>query len=325
MRSQDDRNRRAVAHGVGNAVRIAVALTGALCIGIVPALRADDSVAAQAAAATADYTTDGRLPLARADGALRRAVDLDTAGGRPRRSTADRRLGRGNRDQRPGATPHRGEALLDPVGHSRRGTGRAERHCQPISRALTSWLMPACPSSSSRSPTPTRIADNWRYPTRPTRDWKKGGGYSVGDAEHLLPDLDTGRQTSRCQGAGARRPAALTQYVLRLAEQYPPRLVLDLHEDELSHGGRLHLFAGTPGRWQSGGRRDLLLVAGDGHAIAPVRQDPVRRDDRAGCDQPRRPGRTPSATARSTSCSQRPTCWSTAGTPGSSAQHCDRR
>ena len=56
-------------------MRIAITLAAALCIGTVPVLRAADSVAAPAAAATADYTADGRLPLGDDHGPLRRIVD----------------------------------------------------------------------------------------------------------------------------------------------------------------------------------------------------------------------------------------------------------
>jgi hypothetical protein len=76
---------------------------------------------------------------------------------------------------------------------------------------------------------------NWRYPNTADRDWRKGG-YSVGDAEYLLPDLETGRYPRAAAVAGP-ETQALTQYVLRLAERYPPRLVLDLHEDELATEG----------------------------------------------------------------------------------------
>ncbi len=86
---------------------------------------------------------------------------------------------------------------------------------------------------------PVGYLNDWRYPNTAERDWRKGG-YSVGDAEHLLPDLD--------EGAGPRAPAppgpdarALTEYVLRTARDYPPLLVIDLHEDELStEGGYLY-------------------------------------------------------------------------------------
>ena len=83
---------------------------------------------------------------------------------------------------------------------------------------------------------PRAYRHNWRYPNTPERDWRKGGGYSVGDAEYLLPDLATG-DTARAPQAAGPETLALTTYVLRLAALYPPKLVLDLHEDELSTEG----------------------------------------------------------------------------------------
>jgi hypothetical protein len=83
---------------------------------------------------------------------------------------------------------------------------------------------------------PRAYRHNWRYPNTAERDWKKGGGYSVGDSGYLLPDLATGRQPRDAQAPGP-ETLALTQFVLRLAERYPPQLVLDLHEDELSTEG----------------------------------------------------------------------------------------
>ena len=82
---------------------------------------------------------------------------------------------------------------------------------------------------------PKAYRHNWRYPNTAERDWRKGG-YSVGDAEYLLPELESGRTPRATQVAGP-ETLALTQYVLRLAGRYPPRLVLDLHEDELSTEG----------------------------------------------------------------------------------------
>jgi len=82
---------------------------------------------------------------------------------------------------------------------------------------------------------PRGYRNGWRYPNTPERDWRKGG-YSVGDAEYLLEDL---ADSSRPRAAAAPGPEtlALTQFVLRTAEAYPPQLVLDLHEDELSTEG----------------------------------------------------------------------------------------
>jgi hypothetical protein len=82
---------------------------------------------------------------------------------------------------------------------------------------------------------PRAYRSGWRYPNTPERDWRKGG-YSVGDAEYLLEDFgDPARP--RAVAAPGPESFALTQFVLRTAETYPPRLVLDLHEDELSTEG----------------------------------------------------------------------------------------
>jgi hypothetical protein len=82
---------------------------------------------------------------------------------------------------------------------------------------------------------PRAYRNNWRYPNTAERDWRKGG-YSVGDAEYLLPDLDTGRRPRAARAPGP-DTQALTQFVLRLTKSHPPLLVLDLHEDELSTSG----------------------------------------------------------------------------------------
>jgi hypothetical protein len=82
---------------------------------------------------------------------------------------------------------------------------------------------------------PTAYRNNWRYPNTPERDWRKGG-YSVGDAEYLLPDLETGI-APRAGAPPGPDTRALTEYVLQLSKSYRPRLVLDLHEDELSTEG----------------------------------------------------------------------------------------
>jgi hypothetical protein len=80
---------------------------------------------------------------------------------------------------------------------------------------------------------PKAYFNNWRYPNTPERDWKKGGGYSVGDSEYLLM---TGKQPRAAKAPGP-ETTALTRFVLDMAKTYPPALVLDLHEDELSVDG----------------------------------------------------------------------------------------
>lgn len=82
---------------------------------------------------------------------------------------------------------------------------------------------------------PKAYGFGWRYPNTAERDWRKGG-YSVGDAEHLLPDGERGTRPRAAEPPGP-ETRALTEYALRLARRYPPRLVLDLHEDELSMEG----------------------------------------------------------------------------------------
>jgi len=82
---------------------------------------------------------------------------------------------------------------------------------------------------------PKAYRENWRYPNTADRDWR-GGGYSVGDSEHLLPDLESGTHPRQPAPPGP-ESRALAAFALRLAREYPPRLALDLHEDELSTTG----------------------------------------------------------------------------------------
>jgi hypothetical protein len=120
-------------------------------------------------------------------------------------------------------------------------------------------LLPLC--------NPKAYHHNWRYPSTAERDWRKGG-YSVGDAEYLLPDLERGTQP-RAPTAPGPDTQALTQFVLRLAEQYPPRLVLDLHEDELStEGGYIYSQGTRPDDSPVGAEIIRLLVT----AGIPIRQ-----------------------------------------------------
>lgn len=96
---------------------------------------------------------------------------------------------------------------------------------------------------------PKAYWNNWRYPNTGDRDWK-GGGYSVGDSEYLLPKV-ADSDAPRAAKAPGPETKALTSYVLRTAGRYPPRLVLDFHEDELSVGGG---YVYWQGRSESGPR-----------------------------------------------------------------------
>ena len=98
-------------------------------------------------------------------------------------------------------------------------------------------LIPMCNPKAYRS--------NWRYPNTAERDWRKGG-YSVGDSEYLLPDLERGADP-RAPAAPGPDTAALTKFMLQTAKSYPPQLVLDLHEDELStEGGYIYSQGRNP-------------------------------------------------------------------------------
>ena len=114
---------------------------------------------------------------------------------------------------------------------------------------------------------PKAYRNNWRYPNTAERDWRKGG-YSVGDAEHLLPSLEDGTRP-RSPGPPGPETRAMTEYVLSLAKSHPPRLVLDLHEDELSTTGGYIYSQGSRADDNPVGARviDLLLASG-----IPIRQ-----------------------------------------------------
>ena len=131
-------------------------------------------------------------------------------------------------------TPHQGDALWLLAGiHGEEPAGPNAIAAQlaslvSLARAgVPIVLIPLC--------NPKAYRNNWRYPNMAERDWRKGG-YSVGDAESLLPDLARGTGP-RAAAAPGPETLALTRQVLQWARAYPPRLVLDLHEDELSTDG----------------------------------------------------------------------------------------
>jgi hypothetical protein len=133
---------------------------------------------------------------------------------------------------------------------------------------------------------PKAYRSNWRYPNTAERDWRKGG-YSVGDAEYLLPDLEQGTHP-RAAGAPGPETLALTQFALRLAEQYPPQLVLDLHEDELSTDGGYIYSQGTRPDDNPAGAEVIRLLQASGIPIRlsgrtrfgePIKAGVISRDD----------------------------------------------
>jgi len=198
------------------------------------------AVAAAAEAPDAGYTADGRRTLAELS---QRYASLSAEHGW-QQETVYAYAGQPDLEIRAWRTAHRGEALwlLAGIhGEEPAGPNAIADNLDSIARLAAAGVpvvvIPLC--------NPRAYRDNWRYPNTPERDWRKGG-YSVGDAEYLLPDLEHGTQPRAAAPPGA-DTQALTQLVLRLSETYPPRLVLDLHEDELSaEGGYIYSQGAQP-------------------------------------------------------------------------------
>lgn len=209
------------------------------CGGLPPAYAADPAMPAIQPAPDADYTADGRQPLAQL---MQRFATLAGTHGWTGETIYAY-------PDSPGLaikawrTPAQGPALWVLSGiHGEEPAGP-----NAIARNLDSLVRLAgqgVPIVLVPLANPNAYRHNWRYPNTPERDWKLGGGYSVGDSEYLLPDLETGTKPREPAASGP-ETAALTQYVLQLAQSYPPRLVLDLHEDELSTSGGYIYSQGT--------------------------------------------------------------------------------
>jgi hypothetical protein len=85
---------------------------------------------------------------------------------------------------------------------------------------------------------PHGYARNWRYLNMPAYS-ETEDGHSVGDSSHLLPHpADQARP--RAALASSPEADALTRYLVRLAEAYPPRCSIDLHEDDLIPEGYVY-------------------------------------------------------------------------------------
>ncbi len=134
---------------------------------------------------------------------------------------------------------------------------------------------------------PKAYRSNWRYPNTPERDWRKGG-YSVGDAEYLLPDLAAG-QAPRAANPVGPEAQALTAYALRLSKSYTPQLVLDLHEDELSMDGGYIYSQGQQSKDNPVGEKIIRLLQSSGIPLRlsgktrfgePVENGVVSRDEK---------------------------------------------
>jgi hypothetical protein len=211
---------------------------------------------------TAEFTADGRSPLRELSS---RFETLSTSHGwQP--ETIYSYAGAGDLSIKAWRTPQRGPALWVLSGiHGEEPAGP---------NAIASSLASLVSLAESGVPVvviplcnPKAYRHNWRYPNTAERDWRKGG-YSVGDAEYLLPDLETGTRprTAAAPGPDTR---ALTEYVLRLAASHPPRLVLDLHEDELSKDGGYIYSQGSRASSNPVGDEIVRLLQATG---IPIRQ-----------------------------------------------------
>jgi Succinylglutamate desuccinylase / Aspartoacylase family len=216
-----------------------VALAWSLGMLAPPAVPAAEPVDPATTAVAGDYTADGRLPLAQL---MARFATLSGSHGWTG-ETVYAYPDTPGLEIKAWRTPRQGPALWILSGiHGEEPAGP-----NAIARNLDSLVRLAgegVPIVLVPLANPNAYRHNWRYPNTPERDWKLGGGYSVGDSEYLLPDLETGTKPREPAASGP-ETAALTQYVLQLAQSYPPRLVLDLHEDELSTSGGYIYSQGT--------------------------------------------------------------------------------
>jgi hypothetical protein len=240
-------------------------------ISVAPGAAAADPPAQSVAGAVSNHTADGRATLAELSA---RYETLATLHGW-REEAIYAYPDEPELAIRAWLTPGTGPALwlLSGIhGEEPAGPNAIARQLDSLARladaGVSIVLIPMC--------NPKAYRGNWRYPNTPERDWRKGG-YSVGDSEYLLPDLE--------HGTGPRAPAppgpetaALTQFALRTARSYPPRLVLDLHEDELStEGGYIYSQGANPGASPVGAEIIRLL---EGSAI------PIRMSGRTRFDEP---------------------------------------
>jgi hypothetical protein len=232
-----------------------------------------------------EYSADGRLPLA---DIMSRFDTLATMHGWLG-ETIYAYPGTPELAIRAWRTPHRGAALWVLAGiHGEEPAGP-----NAIAANLDSLVQLAAsgvPIVVIPLANPNAYRRNWRYPNTPERDWKTGGGYSVGDAEYLLPDVDKGTQPRAARASGP-DTSALTRHVLRLADMYPPHLVLDLHEDELSREGGYIYSQGRQAEDNPVGAEIIRLLQATGIPLREsgttrfgeaIVQGVISRDDKGG-------------------------------------------
>ncbi|MGQ0384862.1 MAG: hypothetical protein ACT4UP_09325, partial [Gammaproteobacteria bacterium] len=85
---------------------------------------------------------------------------------------------------------------------------------------------------------PHGYARNWRYLNVPVYS-EQIEGASVGDSSHLLPDpAAPGR--ARALSPSSPEAGAITRWILGQSGRHPPRVSIDLHEDNLIHEGYVY-------------------------------------------------------------------------------------
>jgi hypothetical protein len=85
---------------------------------------------------------------------------------------------------------------------------------------------------------PHGYANNWRYLNIPV--WSaETDGQSVGDSSHLLLDPEQPGK-ARADSPSSTEADAITAYILQTSKAYPPRVSLDLHEDNLVDEGYVY-------------------------------------------------------------------------------------
>jgi len=106
-------------------------------------------------------------------------------------------------------------------------------------------LLPLC--------NPQGYLRNWRYLNLAVYS-ESVDGMSVGDSSHLLPDPDRPGK-ARAGVASSPEAEALGRYILNQAASYPPRISIDLHEDNLLEKGYVY------SQGEAGAGDELALAA----------------------------------------------------------------
>ncbi len=89
---------------------------------------------------------------------------------------------------------------------------------------------------------PAGYRKNWRYPyfKKKPRHIKEEDIPSVSSSEHYLLNK---RQRARRNAPVCPEAKAITSYALEKAKKYPPKLVIDLHEDESKRGTYIYAYS----------------------------------------------------------------------------------